>query len=68
MDVAKQLLKELGIVVAVLAYLFGSFLLGQLLFDVFGIGGLIGWGLGFVLVSGGLYFYFLGRGERGPLG
>lgn len=53
-ELVKQMLLALGF----MGYMVGSYLLATFLLDTFGIGGLIGWGLGFFLVTGAVYLYW----------
>lgn len=54
--VTETLIATLALIVMVV-----NFLLGSWLYGVFGIGGLIGWGLGFFLVSGIVFHVIWGK-------
>lgn len=59
-EVVKQLLIALGF----MGYMVGNYLLAAWFRDTFGIGGLIGWGFGFFLVTGAVYLYLDARDRR----
>lgn len=54
----RETIKNLLIVLGATGYLLGNYHLGKWLFEVLGIGGLIGWGFGFFLVTGAIYMYW----------
>lgn len=53
-----ELVKQMLLVLGFMGYMVGSYLLATFLLDTLGIGGLIGWGLGFFLVTGAVYLYW----------
>jgi hypothetical protein len=54
----RETIRNLLIVLGITGYMIGNHYLGKWLFEVLGIGGLIGWGLGFFLVTGAVYLYW----------
>lgn len=57
-DILKEFAKQLLLMIVFLGYVSGHYLLCQWMYGTLGIGGLIGWGLGFFLVTGWTYLFF----------